>query len=215
MKEIKEFFKKLETYKLVPVVKLDRVQDAAPLAQALIAGGLPVAEITFRTDAAEEAIHVISCMYPEVLVGAGTVINIEQAKRAVGAGAKFLVSPGFNQKVVEHAIESGIPVLPGCCTPTEIIAAMEMGLKVVKFFPAGVFGGRDTINNYAPVFPSVRFMPTGGVTINNLTEYLANPSIIAVGGSWMVKGTYIHDGDFPKITQLTKQAVEVINKMER
>ncbi|MEA4895812.1 MAG: bifunctional 4-hydroxy-2-oxoglutarate aldolase/2-dehydro-3-deoxy-phosphogluconate aldolase [Oscillospiraceae bacterium] len=207
-----EFFAELDKYKIAPVVKLNRAEDALPLAEALKSGGLPVAEITFRTDAAETSILAIATKYSDMLVGAGTIISVEQAKRAVGAGAKFLVSPGFNQSVAEYAVKQGVPVIPGCCTPTEIIAAMEMNLDVVKFFPSNVFGGLNTIRNYAPVFPSMRFMPTGGINIDNLAEYLADPAIIAVGGSWMVKEAYISDKNFAKITQLTKEAVETANK---
>ncbi len=205
-----DFFSKLESYRLAPVVKLNSSKDALPLAEALLTGGLPVAEITFRTDAAEESIRLISNKYSDILVGAGTVVNVEQAKRAVGAGAKFLVSPGFNQKVVEYAINMNIPILPGCCTPTEIISALEMGLEVVKFFPANAFGGLNTIKSLAPVFPSIRFMPTGGVSVDNLQEYLAFHAIIAVGGSWMVKDSYIDEGKFDTISELTRQAVEII-----
>lgn len=210
-----DFFEILESRGLAPVVKLNSANSALPLAEALLAGGLLVAEITFRTDAAEESIRLISKEYGEMLVGAGTIVNLEQAKRAVDAGAKFLVSPGYNQKVVEYALEAGIPVLPGCCTPTEILSAMEMGLKVVKFFPANVFGGLNTIKTYASVFPSIRFMPTGGVGIDNLLEYLAHPAVIAVGGSWMVKDSYIDEGNFGKITELTRSAVEAIASIRK
>ena len=205
-----DFYEKLEKSGLAPVVKLNSAKNALPLAEALLAGGLKVAEITFRTDAAEESIRTIAEKCGDMLVGAGTVVNVEQAKRAIGAGAQFLVSPGFNQKVVEYAIQSGVPILPGGCTPSEIMSVMELNLKVVKFFPANVFGGLGTIKNYAPVFPSVRFMPTGGVSMDNLLEYLAHPAIIAVGGSWMVKDSYIDEGNFAKITELTKQAVDAI-----
>lgn len=205
-----EFVSELEKYRLAPVVKLNSSKDALPLAEALLAGGLPVAEITFRTDAAEESIRLISNKYTNMLVGAGTVVNVEQAKRAIGAGAQFLVSPGFSQSVCEYAIRENIPVLPGCCTPTEIMSAMDMGLEIVKFFPANAFGGLNTIKSLSPVFPTVRFMPTGGVSADNLSEYLACRAIIAVGGSWMVKDSLIENGKFDKIAELTGQAVEII-----
>lgn len=195
--------------RIVPVVKLDHVEDALPLAKALIDGGLPVAEITFRTDAAEESIRVIRNTYPEMLCGAGTVVNIDQAERAVAAGAAFIVSPGFTKEVVEYAARKNIPVLPGCCTPTEIIDAMNYGLKVVKFFPAKQYGGLDTIKALAAPFPGIRFMPTGGINTGNLREFLDNDKIYACGGSWMVADSLIKEKRFDEITRLTKEAVEL------
>ncbi len=195
--------------RIVPVVKLDHVEDALPLAKALIEGGLPVAEITFRTDAAEESIRVIRNTYPEMLCGAGTVVNIDQAERAVAAGAAFIVSPGFTKDVVEYAARKNVPVLPGCCTPTEIIDAMNYGLKVVKFFPAKQYGGLDTIKALAAPFPGIQFMPTGGINTGNLREFLDNDKIYACGGSWMVADTLIKEKRFDEITRLTKEAVEL------
>lgn len=195
--------------RIVPVVKLDHVEDALPLAKALIDGGLPVAEITFRTDAAEESIRVIRSTYPEMLCGAGTVVNIDQAERAVAAGAAFIVSPGFTKDVVEYAARKNIPVLPGCCTPTEIIDAMNYGLNVVKFFPAKQYGGLDTIKALAAPFPGIRFMPTGGINTGNLREFLDNDKIYACGGSWMVADSLIKEKRFDEITRLTKEAVEL------
>lgn len=195
--------------RIVPVVKLDHIEDALPLAKALIDGGLPVAEITFRTDAAEESIRVIRNTYPEMLCGAGTVVNIDQAERAVAAGAAFIVSPGFTKDVVEYAARKNIPVLPGCCTPTEIIDAMNHGLNVVKFFPAKQYGGLDTIKALAAPFPGIRFMPTGGINTGNLREFLDNDKIYACGGSWMVADSLIKEKRFDEITRLTKEAVEL------
>ncbi|MEG0988766.1 MAG: bifunctional 4-hydroxy-2-oxoglutarate aldolase/2-dehydro-3-deoxy-phosphogluconate aldolase [Clostridium sp.] len=195
--------------RIVPVVKLDRVEDALPLAKALLDGGLPVAEITFRTDAAEESIRQIRKNYPEMLCGAGTIVNKEQAKRAIDAGAAFIVSPGFSKEVTEYALEHHVPILPGCCSPTEIIYALNYDLKVVKFFPAKQYGGLDTINALAAPFPGIQFMPTGGISPENLREYLDNKKIYACGGSWMVAETLIKEGQFDKITQLTKAAVEL------
>ncbi|MDD3796744.1 MAG: bifunctional 4-hydroxy-2-oxoglutarate aldolase/2-dehydro-3-deoxy-phosphogluconate aldolase [Lachnospiraceae bacterium] len=196
--------------KIVPVVKLDHVEDAKPLGEALCAGGLPVAEVTFRTDAAEESIRIMKKEFPDMMVGAGTVINVEQAKRALDAGATFIVSPGFSRKVTEFAIDHQIPVFPGTCTPTEVIAAMEYGLKVVKFFPAKQYGGLDTIKALAAPFPSMKFMPTGGINAGNILEYLSFQKIIACGGSWMVKDSLVLNHEFDKIRQLTAEAVELV-----
>lgn len=200
----------LEARKLVPVVKLDRAQDAKPLAEALCAGGLPVAEVTFRTDAAEESIRIMKKAFPDMNVGAGTVVNVEQAKRAQDAGAAFIVSPGFSCKVVEFAIDQKIPVFPGTCTPTEVMQAMDYGLEVVKFFPAKQYGGLATIKALAGPFPSMRFMPTGGVNADNMMEFLSFDRIIAVGGSWMVKDALIKEGRFDEISRLTAEAVALI-----
>lgn len=206
----KDLFQQIEQHKIVPVVKLDRAADAQPLCEALCAGGLPVAEITFRTDAAEESIRIATAKYPDMLVGAGTITNTEQARRAVDAGAKFLVSPGFSRKITEWALDHQIPIFPGTCTPSEIMEAMEYQLSVVKFFPAVQYGGLTTIKSLAAPFPSMRFMPTGGINIDNIQEYLAFEKIIACGGSWMVKDSFIKDGNFNKIRELTAQAVSLV-----
>lgn len=197
----------IETRKIVPVVKLDRASDAKPLCESLCRGGLPVAEITFRTDAAEESIRIASREFPDMCVGAGTIVNVEQAKRAVDAGAKFLVTPGFSRKVTEWAVSNHILIFPGTCTPTEVIAAMEYGLSVVKFFPAAQYGGLATIKALSAPFPSIRFMPTGGINADNICDYLSFSKIIACGGSWMVKDTLIREENFEKIAELTAQAV--------
>lgn len=200
----------LEALKLVPVIKLDSADDALPLAEALIAGGLPVAEITFRTDAAKESIRKIRSACPEMLTGAGTVLNLEQAKSAADAGASFIVSPGMSREVVEFSIENNIPVFPGACTPTEIMTAMEYGLEVVKFFPARQYGGLDTIKALSAPFPSVRFMPTGGISDANIKDFLAFPKIIACGGSFMAAGSLISQKKFDVIQDLTAKAVALI-----
>lgn len=200
----------LEAYKLVPVIKLDSPDDALPLAEALITGGLPVAEITFRTDAARESIRKIRSAYPDMLTGAGTVLSLEQAKAAADAGASFIVSPGMNRDVVEFSIENHIPVFPGACTPTEIMAAMEYGLEVVKFFPAKQYGGLDTIKALSAPFPSVRFMPTGGISEANIKDFLAFPKIIACGGSFMASGSLISQKKFDDIRKLTANAAALI-----
>lgn len=196
--------------KVVPVVVLNRVEDAKPLGEALCAGGLPVAEVTFRTDAAEESIRVMRKEFPEMMVGAGTVVNVEQAKRALDAGATFLVSPGFSAKVTEFALDQNVPIFPGCCTPTEVMMAMEYGLKVVKFFPAKQFGGLDTIKALAAPFPSMKFMPTGGISAANILDFLACDKIIACGGSWMVKDALVKEGNFAEIVRLTQEAVNLV-----
>ncbi|MCU6762780.1 Putative KHG/KDPG aldolase [uncultured Roseburia sp.] len=200
----------LEAGKLVPVVKLDRVEDAKPLGEALCRGGLPVAEVTFRTDAAEESIRIMKKEFPEMLVGAGTVVNAKQAERAKEAGAEFIVSPGINKEVIEYAIEHEIPVFPGACTPSEVMTALGYGLEVVKFFPAKQYGGLATIKALAAPFPSIRFMPTGGINQENIQEFLAFDKIIACGGSWMVKDSLIKEGRFDEIERLTAQAVAFI-----
>ena len=198
--------------KIVPVVKIDHIEDAKPLAKALIAGGLPIAEVTFRTDAAYEAIKAMAEI-PEMLVGAGTVINIAQAKLAVEAGAKFIVSPGLSLEVVTFAKENNIPVFPGICTPTEVMAAIALELPVVKFFPAEAYGGLKTIQALAGPFGNIRFMPTGGISEKNIKEYLANPKIIACGGSWMVKDTLIQEKKFDEIQRITASAVTLVQEV--
>jgi 2-dehydro-3-deoxyphosphogluconate aldolase/(4S)-4-hydroxy-2-oxoglutarate aldolase len=191
-------------------VKLDKAADARPLAEALCAGGLPVAEITFRTEAAEESIRIIAKEFPDMLVGAGTVVNEEQAKRAIDAGAKFIVSPGFSSKVTEYTLKNKLMIFPGICTPTELMMALEYDLPVMKFFPAKQYGGLDTINALAAPFPSVRFMPTGGINQSNILDFLASKKIIACGGSWMASDKLINSGDFKEIARLTAEAVELV-----
>lgn len=207
-----ELFLQIEEKKIVPVVKLDRVSDAKPLGEALCEGGLPVAEITFRTDAAEDSIKEMLKAFPNMLVGAGTVVNLEQAKRALNAGATFLVSPGINRSVVEFALENQIQIFPGICTPSELMSAMEYDLPVVKFFPAKQFGGLDTIKALAAPFPSMRFMPTGGIDATNILEFLKFKKIIACGGSWMVKDTLLNEGKFEEIKRLTAEAVSLVTR---
>lgn len=195
---------------LVPVVKLDNADDAVPLAGALCSGGLPVAEITFRTDAAEHAIKNIKAAYPDMLIGAGTVLTAEQVDRAVNAGAQFIVTPGFNQKVVRHCIDIGIPVTPGCPTSSDIEAAVEMGLDTLKFFPAENLGGIKMIKALAAPYTTVKFMPTGGINAQNIGDYLSCDKILACGGSWMVKDTLISAGEFDLIEKMTREAVNAV-----
>lgn len=205
-------FEQVAAKKIIPVVKLDRVSDAKPLGEALCKGGLPVAEITFRTDAAEESIRIMRKEYPDMMVGAGTVLNVEQAQRALDAGATFLVAPGFCRSVVEFAIDNHLPVFPGTCTPSEVMAAMEYNLPVVKFFPAVQYGGLGTIKALAAPFPSLKFMPTGGINASNVLEFLAFDKIIACGGSWMVKDSLINEGNFEEIARLTAEAVTLVSR---
>ena len=210
---MKSMEQKLEEYGVVPVVVLKDTKDAIPLADALIEGGLPCAEVTFRTDAAEESIRLISEKYPEMLVGAGTVLTIEQVDRAVNAGAKFIVSPGFDAEIVDYCIEKNIPVFPGCITPSEVAQAVKRGLKVIKFFPAEQSGGVAMIKAMGAPYTMVKFMPTGGISAKNLAEYLSCSNIVCCGGSWMVKGDLISDGKFDEITALTKEAVELVKSI--
>lgn len=202
--------KKLELFGIVPVVVLEDTKDAAPLAKALCDGGLACAEVTFRTDAAEESIRIMTKEFPEMVVGAGTVLTTEQVDRAVNAGAQFIVSPGFNPAVVKYCIEKNIPVTPGVVTPSEMEKAIEMGLEVVKFFPAEPSGGLEMIKAVAAPYTMLKFMPTGGINPKNIVPYLQYEKILACGGSWMVKGNLISEGAFDKITDLTKEAVELV-----
>jgi 2-dehydro-3-deoxyphosphogluconate aldolase/(4S)-4-hydroxy-2-oxoglutarate aldolase len=207
-------FEQIHTIGLVPVVKIDDAGKAEGLAGALIAGGLPCAEVTFRTAAAEEAIKRICKAYPEMLVGAGTVTNLEYAKKAVDAGAKFLVSPGFNPSVVDWALEQGVPIVPGVCTPSDIEAGISRGLTTLKFFPAEVSGGVDMLRNFAGPFPNLSFMPTGGISTANLASYARQPNVLAVGGSWMVKADLIEAEDWQAITALSREAVRTLQGLE-
>ena len=198
---------------VVPVVVLNDVKDAEPLADALVKGGLPCAEVTFRTDAAEESIRVMAQKYPDMLVGAGTVLTIEQVDRAVAAGAKFIVSPGFDPEVVDYCIEKQIPIFPGIITPSEAAQAVKRGLKVVKFFPAEQFGGVATIKAMAAPYTMLKFMPTGGVSLKNLKDYLSCDKILCCGGSWMVKGDMIRNGEFDQIQVMVKEAKELADEI--
>lgn len=206
---------KLAEMLVVPVVVLDDEKDAEKLADALVKGGLPCAEVTFRTAAAEESIRIMSTKYPDMLVGAGTVLTIEQVDKAVAAGAKFIVSPGFDPEIVDYCIEKEIPVLPGVVTPSEAIQAVKRGLEVVKFFPAEQYGGVATIKALAAPFTMLKFMPTGVVNVKNLKDYLGCSKIVCCGGSWMVKGDMIKAGEFDKIAEMTKEAVELAHSIRK
>ncbi|MFH5821013.1 bifunctional 4-hydroxy-2-oxoglutarate aldolase/2-dehydro-3-deoxy-phosphogluconate aldolase [Georgenia sp. AZ-5] len=197
---------RLGAARLVPVVVLHDATQADPLAAALVAGGLPVAEVTFRTAAAEDSIRAMAGR-GDILVGAGTVLTAAQVDRAVAAGAAYVISPGLSRAVVERCAEHGVLALPGAVTATEIQAALEMGLSTVKFFPAGTSGGARAIRALAAPFAQARFIPTGGVSPENLDDYLALPSVVAVGGSWMVPNDLVASGDFEGVTRLTAEAV--------
>jgi 2-dehydro-3-deoxyphosphogluconate aldolase/(4S)-4-hydroxy-2-oxoglutarate aldolase len=196
--------------KLVPVVKIDQAKDALSLGQALLAGGLPVAEITFRTDAAEEAIRILCRETPDLLVGAGTVLTVDNVKRAVDAGAQFMVAPGFNPKVVDYCLANGIRIVPGVNSPTDIEMGLDRGLDVLKFFPAEASGGLKMLKALAGPYGGVKFIPTGGITAKNLLDYLAFDRVLACGGTWMAETALITAGCFDEITRLTREAVELI-----
>lgn len=205
-----EILKKFNEIGIIPVVVLNDAKDAEPLAKALIEGGLPCAEVTFRTDAAEESIRIMSEKFPELLVGAGTVLTTEQVDRAVAAGAKFIVSPGLNPEVVKYCNEKGITITPGVVTPGEIEKAIGLGLEVVKFFPAEPSGGLPMIKAMAAAYTKMKFMPTGGINAKNVVDYLKSDKILACGGSWMVKSDMISAGEFDKIVDLCKEAAAIV-----
>ncbi len=197
---------------IIPVVVLNDAKNAEPLGRALMEGGLKAAEVTFRTEAAEESIRIMAEKFPEMLVGAGTVLTTEQVDRAVAAGAKFIVSPGFDKEIVEYCIKKDIPVCPGVQTPSEVTAAVKLGLDHLKFFPAENAGGLKMINAVGAAFPAVKFMPTGGISAANAEEYLKSPRIFCCGGSWMVKKDMIEKGDFDKIKEMTAEAAGIVKK---
>lgn len=192
---------------IVPVVKLDRAEDAVPLAKALIAGGIRCIEVTFRTDAAEEAIRAIHAQVPEMLLGAGTVLTPQQVRRAADAGAAFMVSPGFSDQTVEYCVKNQIPIFPGCATPSEVERALSFGLTDLKFFPAEASGGLKMIKAMCAPYTNVRFMPTGGINEDNMLSYLSYEKILACGGSWMVKDSLIRNHQFDEITRLADSAM--------
>lgn len=204
---------RLKSAGVVPVVVLDRAEDAVPTARALLAGGVDVMEITFRTEAAAASIRAVAEACPEMLVGAGTVITLEQCRQAVACGARFIVAPGFDAEVVRWCVEQDVAVTPGCVTPTEIMAAMKLGLRVVKFFPAGIYGGLKAMKALSAPFGGVRFIPTGGVDAHNLGEYLSAPFVHAVGGSWLCPKAEIAAGHFEQITALCREASGIVREV--
>ena len=204
---------RLKSAGVVPVVVLDRAEDAVPTARALLAGGVDVMEITFRTEAAAASIRAVAEACPEMLVGAGTVITLEQCRQAVACGARCIVAPGFDAEVVRWCVEQDVAVTPGCVTPTEIMAAMKLGLRVVKFFPAGIYGGLKAMKALSAPFGGVRFIPTGGVDARNLGEYLSAPFVHAVGGSWLCPKAEIAAGHFEQITALCREASGIVREV--
>lgn len=199
---------------IVPVIKINDAKDAVNTCQALLDGGINIAEITFRTDAAEQAIKNVSENLEDVLVGAGTVLNVENAKKAIAAGAKFIVCPSFNEKTVEFCLEQNVPVIPGTCCPGDIEKGLSYGLEVLKFFPAEMIGGVKTLREMSSPYGMVKFMPTGGINTDNLLDYISFDKVIACGGTWMVKEDYIDSGNFDEITKLTRQAVEKLHNFQ-
>ena len=198
---------------VVPVVVLDDAKDAVATAKALLAGGVDVMEITFRTAAAADSIKAVTENCPDMLVGAGTVITLEQCKKAVECGAKFIVSPGFDPEVAAWCVERNVPITPGCVTPTEIVAAMKLGLNAVKFFPAGVYGGLKAMKSLSAPFGGIKFIPTGGIDAKNLKEYLEAPFVHAVGGSWLCPKKEIAAGNFDAVTALCHEASRIVKEV--
>ena len=209
-----DMIKELYSIGLIPVIKIENADDAVPLAKALIDGGLPAAEITFRTACAAEAIKRITEAYPDMLVGAGTVLTTEQVDAAIAAGSKFIVSPGLNPKVVSYCLSKGVPMLPGCANPSDVEAALELGLTTVKFFPAEAVGGLKMLKAMAAPYGQLTFMPTGGINADNLLEYLKFNKIVACGGSFMVKDELVKEKKWDEITALTKDAVKKMLGLE-
>jgi 2-dehydro-3-deoxyphosphogluconate aldolase/(4S)-4-hydroxy-2-oxoglutarate aldolase len=207
---VKELFETLGRIGLIPVVRVDHPASAGRLAEALLAGGLPCAEITFRTAGAAEAIHTIAASYPDLLVGAGTVIQVDQARQAIDAGARFLVSPGIARPVVEWCQRSGVAVMPGVATATEILTALEYGLSTLKVFPAEALGGVALLEALTAPFGGVRLVPTGGISASTLASYLRVPSVLAVGGSWMVAPKLLASERFDEVTRLAREAVDIV-----
>ncbi len=197
---------------MIPIIVIDDPLHAVPLAEAIVAGGLPCAEVTFRTEAARESIRRMRAALPDILLGAGTVLSIEQVEDALSAGAQFIVSPGFNPRVVDHCLKRSIPVFPGVCTPTDLEQANERGLETVKFFPAAAIGGVAYLKAVSAPFPRIRFIPTGGINAENLLEYLTFPKVAACGGSWMVSSKLIQAENFEEITRRVQQAVETVRR---
>ena len=211
--KMEEAIKRFSEVGIIQVVVLNDAKDAEPLGQALMEGGLPAAEVTFRTDAAEESIRIMSEKFPDMLVGAGTVLTIDQAERAIAAGAKFIVSPGFDPEIVQFCLDRDIPVCPGVQTPTEVIQAYKFGLDHVKFFPAENAGGLSMIKAVGAAMTTMKFMPTGGINAQNVVEYLKSDKIFCCGGSWMVKGDMIKAGQFEEIKAKVAEAAAIVKNV--
>ena len=210
-----DILKRLSNAGIIPVVVIEDAKDAVSAANAMLAGGIDVMEITFRTAAAADAITSVAKSCPDMLVGAGTVITVEQCKKAVECGAKFIVSPGFSHDVVSWCIENGVAGTPCCVTPTEIMYAMSYGLEVVKFFPANVYGGLDAMKALSAPFGGIKFIPTGGINGSNMSEYISAPFVHAVGGSWVCSKSDIAAGNFDRITELCRQAKAAIQQAQK
>lgn len=206
-------FEQFSKIGIIPVVVLDDPKDAAGLAKALCENGLPCAEVTFRTAAAEESIRIMSKEFPDMLVGAGTVLTKEQVDRAIDAGAKFIVSPGLNPRIVQYCLDKSVPITPGTQTPSEMEQALELGLKVVKFFPAEPAGGLAMIKAVAAPYVDLKFMPTGGINAKNVRDYLAYNKIIACGGSWMVKKDLVTGGKWDELGKLVREAADIVKEI--
>jgi len=202
-------FSDLRSIGIVPVVVLERADDAAPLGEALLRGGLPCAEVTLRTEAAVEGIRMLNRRCPGLLIGAGTVLTPEQADSAAEAGARFFVAPGFNPRVVEHCLRRSLPILPGCATPSDIEQALERGLDAVKFFPAEPLGGLAMLRALAGPYRGVQFMPTGGINAGNVGAYLAYDRVLACGGSWMIDAALLREGRFDRIAENVEAAARI------
>lgn len=209
MERFAQVYNKIGEVGIIPVIKLNRVEEAIPLAHALLAGGIPVAEVTFRTEAAAEGIATIRREFPQMLVGAGTVLSTEQATAAIEAGAQFVVSPGSNGKIIDRVLTAGVAMIPGVATPTEIEAAMEKGLRVLKFFPAEALGGIAMLKALSGPYPQIKFVPTGGISAGNMKEYLHQKNVLAVGGSWMIHS------DLEIVQQLCQEAQKSVGSVER
>ena len=209
------FYEIINKERIIPVVVLDNAEDAVPLAKALLAGGIHTMEITMRTDAAIDAIRTIKSEVPEIILGAGTVLHLSQAKEAVEAGATFLVSPGLNGEIVSYALENNVAIVPGVVTPTEIMRASSLGINTLKYFPAGQFGGAKTIKALGGPFRQTYFVPTGGVSPKNLTDYLELPNVTAVGGSWLSPGALIKEGKWEEITELCREALTLVSGIDK
>ena len=208
-----ELLQKIHDIGIVPVIAIDDASKAVPLAKALVEGGLPAAEVTFRTAAAEDAIRAIVKEVPEMIVGAGTVLTKEQADRAIDAGVSFIVSPGFNPRITEYVLDKGVCMLPGTATAGEMEQAMMLGLNAVKFFPAEQNGGIAKLKALAGPYRNLKWMPTGGINTGNLAEYMSFPQILACGGTWMVKKDLISAGEWDKIAALVKEASEIVKEI--
>lgn len=207
------FYEQVEKTGVVPVVVLEKVEDAVPMANALVAGGLPAAEVTFRTAAAADCIHEMAEKCPDILVGAGTVVNLEQCKKAVDAGAKFIVSPGYDMDIIDWCLEHEVNLIPGGVTPAELTTLINLGFDITKFFPANLYGGLKAIEALAAVFVGHRFMPTGGVSPDNVRDFLGSKAILAAGGTWMVKPNLFADGDFSRVEALTADAAAAVREI--